>query len=104
MHKLNGLLPLKLRDHGVSGNRDPMLVLSLGGVLGGWCAGEWLGPVIYRQSRGSDSLQEGRAGSEQPDRISQTQGKLIGLELIERSTDPSPAARVQLQCACYKTG
>lgn len=30
MHKLNGLLPLKLRDHCVSGNWDPMLVFGLG--------------------------------------------------------------------------
>lgn len=45
---------------------------------------------------GSDSLQEGRARREQPDRISQTEEKLIELALIEKSTDPSPAVRVQL--------
>lgn len=36
------------------------------------------------------------AGREQPDRISQTEEKLIELVLIEKSTDPSPAVRVQL--------
>lgn len=52
MHKLNGLLPLKLRDHCVSGNWDPMLIFRLGGELEGWGAGERLCSLICRRSRG----------------------------------------------------
>lgn len=93
MHMLNGLLPLKLRDHSVSGNWDPMLVIGPGGALRVGGAGERLGSLIRRRSgetegAGSDRLQEGRAGREQPDRISQTEEKLIEPPLIEKSTDP----------------
>lgn len=40
---------------------------------------------------GSDRRREGRAGREQPDRISQTEEKLVELVLIEKSTDPPPS-------------
>lgn len=51
MHKLNGLLPLKLRDHSVSGNWDPMLGVGPGGALRSRGAGEWLGSPICRRGR-----------------------------------------------------
>lgn len=77
MHKLNGLLPLKLRDHCVSGNWDPLLAFGPGGALSDAGAGEWLGSLICSRSMetegaASDRLQQGSARREQPDRISQT--------------------------------
>lgn len=50
MHKLNGLLPLKLRDHCVSGNWDPMLVFVPGGALRVWGASERSDSLICRRS------------------------------------------------------
>lgn len=70
MHKLNGLLPLKLRDHCVSGNWYPMLAFGPGGALRVGVRGERLGSLICRRSgetegAGSDRLQDGGAGREQ---------------------------------------
>lgn len=53
---------------------------------------------------GSDRQQEGRAGREQPDRISQTEEKLIEPVLIEKSTDPPtppfPPSLLLRGCSC----
>lgn len=70
-----------------------MLAFGPGGALKAWGVGEWLGSLICRWSREtdgarSDRLQEGRAGREQPDRISQREEKLIELALIEKYTEP----------------
>lgn len=66
------------------------------GVRASGCVHSFADGAGETDGAGSDSLQEGRAGREQPDRISQTEEKLIELALIEKSTDPSPAVRVQL--------
>lgn len=62
------------------------------GVHWSWGAGERLGSLICRWSRetegaGSDRLQEGWAGREQPERMSQAVEKLIEPVLIEKSPD-----------------
>lgn len=70
-------------------------------VLGQGGAGEWLRSLICRWSEetegaGSDRLQEGWAEREQPERMSQTEEKLIEPALIEKSTDFPPAVQAQL--------
>lgn len=103
MHKLNGLLPLKLRDHCVSGNWDPMLVFGPGGALRVGVRGERLDSLICRWSRETDGedLTDGRkaelGGS---NRVSQTEEKPA---LIEKSTyphPPSPHSLLLRGCSC----
>lgn len=68
----------------------------------GWIH-SFAGGAAKTDEAGSDRQREGRAGREQPDRISQTEEKLVELVLIEKSTDPlPPAVRVQLWCRMLK--
>lgn len=106
VYKLNGLLPLKLRDHCVSGNWDPMLVFQTKGCIEGWGMDEWLDSLICiwigeADRAGSDRLHEGRSGRGRHQRISQTEEKLIELVLIEKSPDPLPSL---LLCVVHVKG